>query len=172
MKLNVIEVTPTSKIQHDEKWYTNDTISIFLAGTIDMGNSEDWQYQFVEWLKNVEFDENIWNIKQIVVYNPRRIEGFGPNEILDYQINWELDKITKVNYVIMNFLPNSKSPVTMIEFGLLVGSDIQKLHVICPEDFYRYDNIRVTYNRFSNHNMVRKHMYKNMEEFKKYFFGI
>jgi len=54
----------------------------------------------------------------------------------------------------------------------LVGSDIQKLHVICPEDFYRYDNIRVTYNRFSNQNMVRKHMYKNMDEFKKYFFGI
>ena len=41
MKLNVIEVTPTSEIQHDEKWYTNGTISIFLAGTIDMGNSED-----------------------------------------------------------------------------------------------------------------------------------
>ena len=72
----------------------------------------------------------------------------------------------------MNFLPNSKSPVTMLEFGLLVGCDSQKLHVICPEDFYRYDNIRITYNRFGNYDILRKHMYKSMDEFKKYFFGI
>ena len=67
--------------------------SVFLAGTIDMGSSVDWQ-------KDV------------------------------------------ADFILMNFLPDSKSPITLLELGLFARSG--KLYVVCTEGFYRYDNVRIT----------------------------
>lgn len=36
----------------------------------------------------------------------------------------------------------SKSPITLLELGLFAKSG--KLHVVCTEGFYRYDNVRIT----------------------------
>lgn len=38
--------------------------------------------------------------------------------------------------------PGSKSPITLLELGLFAKSG--KLHVVCTEAFYRYDNVRIT----------------------------
>lgn len=38
--------------------------------------------------------------------------------------------------------PGSKSPITLLELGLFAKSG--KLHVVCTEVFYRYDNVRIT----------------------------
>lgn len=38
--------------------------------------------------------------------------------------------------------PGSKSPITLLELGLFAKSG--KLHVVCTEGFYRYDNVRIT----------------------------
>ena len=40
----------------------------------------------------------------------------------------------------------SQSPITLLELGLYAGSD--KLRVICTEEFYRYDNVRITCARY------------------------
>ena len=46
-----------------------------------------------------------------------------------------------------NFLPGSQSPITLLELGLFAGS--RKLRVICPASFYRYDNVRITCQRYA-----------------------
>lgn len=44
-------------------------------------------------------------------------------------------------------LPESKSPITLLELGLHARSG--KLLVICPEKFYRYDNVRITCQKYN-----------------------
>lgn len=65
--------------------------SVFLAGTIDMGNGADWQKDVAELFEKA---------------------------------------------------PGSKSPITLLELGLFAKSG--KLHVVCTDGFYRYDNVRIT----------------------------
>lgn len=122
---------------------TLDLETVFLAGTIDMGNSEDWQKTFIEELKTVKD-----NIHEFVVYNPRRDEGFGddPNEF-EYQVNWELERLERCDAIIMNILGTSKSPITLMELGLFARSS--KLVVICEPNFYRYGNVRIVCERYN-----------------------
>ena len=110
---------------------------IFLAGTIDMGNSEDWQeevgYQVIQ--RSITQGNGIHYI-----YNPRRIEGFK-NEDQEEQIQWELDHLDKADTILMNLLPSSRSPISLLELGLYAKSG--KLIVVCPKEFYRYSNVRI-----------------------------
>ena len=118
-------------------------VRIFLVGTIDMGNSEDWQAEYIHTLeqtvKGMKTDKNCI----IYVYNPRRKEGFDDNpEELEYQIKWELAHMELSNSIYMNILPDSKSPITLMELG--IWSHIKdKLQVVCPKEFYRYENVRL-----------------------------
>ena len=114
---------------------TKQFITVFLAGTIDNGESEDWQ-------KTVEGKLTGRNRKYLL-YNPRQEEWHPEKEgEMAYQVNWELDHMEKADHILMVFLPGSRSPITLLEFGLYVRSG--KLHVVCPPDFYRYDNVRLT----------------------------
>ena len=61
---------------------------------------------------------------------------------MDYQVNWELEHLEDADFILMNFLPDSKSPITLLELGLFAKSG--KLYVVCTEGFYRYDNVRIT----------------------------
>lgn len=120
----------------DEKDYT----SVFLAGTIDMGAAEDWQKQAAELL---QARDGNW-----LIYNPRQEEWHPEREgEMDYQVNWELDHLQRADFILMNFLPGSQSPITLLELGLFAGS--RKLRVICPASFYRYDNVRITCQRYA-----------------------
>lgn len=109
--------------------------SVFLAGTIDMGSGVDWQKDVAELFEKAPGN---W-----VLFNPRQ-EFWDPdreNE-MDYQVNWELSHLEDADYILMNFLPGSKSPITLLELGLFAKSG--KLHVVCTKGFYRYDNVRIT----------------------------
>lgn len=124
---------------------------IFLAGTIDNGNSEDWQSKLIKSLLD--------RIKYNVVFlNPRR-ENWDPNsstEELEKQIDWELRALSHSTSIIMNFLPDSKSPITLLELGLYARSG--KLLVVCPEEFYRSTNVRMVCERYD------VPMYETIEE--------
>lgn len=61
---------------------------------------------------------------------------------MDYQVNWELSHLEEADFILMNFLPDSKSSITLLELGLFARSG--KLYVVCTEGFYRYDNVRIT----------------------------
>ena len=51
------------------------------------------------------------------------------------QINWELDAMHIADQILLNFLPESLAPISLIELGLLVKT--KKLIVVCPKEFYK-----------------------------------
>ena len=114
--------------------------TVFLAGTIDMGSGEDWQAQADSLFAALPDGD-------FLLFNPRQEhwDASKPGE-MDYQVNWELDHLEKAGWIIMNFLPGSRSPITLLELGLHARSG--RLLVICPPGFYRYDNVRITCGRY------------------------
>ena len=110
------------------------------AGTIDMGSGEDWQARADSLFAALPDGD-------FLLFNPRQEhwDAGRPGE-MDYQVNWELDHLEKADWIIMNFLPGSRSPITLLELGLHAASG--RLLVICPPGFYRYDNVRITCGRY------------------------
>ena len=108
---------------------------IFLAGTIDMGNSRDWQTELHDRFSKMN--------GRYILFNPRQEhwDASRPGE-MDYQVRWELDHLEEADIIIMYILGTSKSPISLLEMGLHAKGD--KMYVICEEDFYRYDNVRIT----------------------------
>lgn len=126
------EIKPREELPvDDDRGFTR----IFLAGTIDMGNSVDWQAQLKEYFSGKE--------GRYILYNPRRGSwNGGADGEMEYQVNWELEHLEKADIIIMNILGSSKSPITLLEMGLHARSG--KLYVACEPSFYRYDNVRIT----------------------------
>lgn len=117
--------------------------TIFLAGTIEMGNSTNWQQELVENFK--DFD--------VTFLNPRRKdwditwEQKKENKMFFDQVDWELNGIEKADFVIMYFDPSSKSPVSLLELGLISRMS-SKVIVCCPEGFWRKGNVDIVCNRY------------------------
>lgn len=121
-----------------------DDLKIFLAGTIDMGNSEDWQKKMINKFKRTFKDKNI------SLFNPRRPAKTGSTTSsfnLEEQIKWELDHLEEADYIIMYIIGTSKSPISLLELGLF--AHYNKVIVICENDYYRYENVRVTCNYYN-----------------------
>lgn len=122
------------------------SLSIFLAGTIDMGNSVDWQTEFTKGLELTGYD--------LTVLNPRRPEWDSSwaqdinNESFRGQVEWELDHIDEADFVVMNFLPDSQSPITLMELGYIAGKEDSwtEALVCCPPGFWRRGNVQIICN--------------------------
>nr|WP_315240814.1 nucleoside 2-deoxyribosyltransferase domain-containing protein [uncultured Flavobacterium sp.] len=120
-------------------------IKIFLAGTIEMGNSEDWQ-------QKVSSDfQDFYKGKELVIFNPRRFDWDSnwkqsiENKQFNDQVNWELNALEVSDFIIMFFDKNSKSPISMLELGLF--ADSKKMLVCCEEGFWRKGNIDIVCKR-------------------------
>lgn len=117
-------------------------LKVFLGGTIDMGNSEDWQAKISRELKN----------ESIILFNPRRDDwntAWKPvKEEPEFrkQVEWELNALENSDYIIMYFGKDSKSPISLLEMGLYARSG--KLLVICPEGFWRKGNVDITAEKY------------------------
>lgn len=115
--------------------------SVFLAGTIDNGDSLNWQDKVIIELINLGVS--------CEVYNPRR-EHWNPNatkEELEKQIEWEQDHLDRANIIAMVLLDDSKSPISLLELGLYAKEN--KLIVFCTPNFYRFDNVRMTCKKYN-----------------------
>jgi hypothetical protein len=88
--------------------------------------------------------------------NPRRddwnnnwLQDPTPGTQFHEQVTWELDHISKADLVVFYFADDSKSPITLLEFGLTssdrFGADII---VYCSSRFYRYGNVKIVADRF------------------------
>ena len=122
--------------------FPENTIKIFLAGTIDSGNSKNWQMELIR-----KFQER--NNPNIFLFNPRRDnwpKDSDHNEV-EKQINWEHKYLDDSDLIIMNILPDSKSPISLMEIGLYAQSG--KLIVFCNENFYRYDNVKLVCKKYN-----------------------
>lgn len=124
--------TPTDKVQK--------VSSVFLAGTIDMGNSYDWQKDIIGVLEDYDVE----------IYNPRRDDWDSSwvqsieNEQFNHQVTWELSCLEKADLVVMYFGSNSKSPISLLELGLFN----KKVICYCPDDFYRKGNVDIVGERY------------------------
>lgn len=134
-----LEIQPRMEEPSEEEIRSGYYVTIFLAGTIDMGNSENWQAALVETFSSSE--------GRYILYNPRRDTFTNTPEEMDYQVNWELDHLEKSQIIIMNILGSSKSPVTLLEMGLFMKSG--KLLVACEPDYYRHANVLLTCARYN-----------------------
>ena len=125
---------------------------IFMAGTIDMGNSRDWQMELYETFSSMD--------GRYILFNPRQEhwDASRPGE-MDYQVRWELDHLEQADMIVMYILGTSKSPISLLEMGLHARGG--KMHVICEKDFYRYDKVRITCDWYG------VPMYETLDEFLK-----
>ena len=126
--------------------------SIFLAGSIEMGLAEDWQVKTAE----------IFNDYDLTFLNPRRdnwdsnLPQKKMNDEFSYQVNWEMDNLNECDIIFMNILPDTKSPITLLELGL--HADSKKIIVCCPDGFWRKGNVEIVCSRFNIP------LYNNFEE--------
>ena len=114
--------------------------SVFLAGTIDNGDSLNWQDKIIMELINLGIE--------CEVFNPRR-EHWNPNptkEDMEAQIKWEQDHLDRADIIAMVLLDDSKSPISLLEMGLYANTN--KLIVFCTPNFYRWDNVRLTCEKY------------------------
>lgn len=121
------------------KEFTNlRSVSVFLAGTIDNGESQDWQLRYAQALNNLYGDK-------VTIYNPRRNDWNAEASDTDIlqQIAWEQKYIRSCDIVLFNFLAGSRSPITLLELGQCLGYS-KDIVVVCPKEFWRYLNVRHT----------------------------
>lgn len=114
----------------------DDSVKIFLAGSIEMGLAEDWQSRF----SNELTDTNI------TILNPRRLDFDASqdqsitNPYFKQQVEWELAALESADLIFVYFDPTTKSPITLLELGLFNKKPIV---VCCPDSFWRQGNIEI-----------------------------
>jgi hypothetical protein len=118
------------------------TPSVFLAGSIEMGQAEDWQARVERALAGVD----------VLLLNPRRDEWDASwvqslaNPTFVEQVEWELAAMEKASLVAMYFAPATRAPVTLLELGLNARGG--KLVVCCPDGYWRKGNVEVVCRRY------------------------
>jgi hypothetical protein len=121
-----------------------DRIKVFLAGTIDMGNSLDWQKKFVD--DNQDLD--------ITIFNPRRKDWDSSwvqdknNPKFKEQVSWELSSLENCDIAIFHFEPNSVSMISLMELGKFSGPD-RHVFVHCPDGYMRKGNVDIFCERYN-----------------------
>ena len=130
-------------LPNSEEKANNKNLSIFLAGSIEMGSAEDWQ--------KVLISEILQMNKNITIYNPRRDDWDSSwvqeqaNPQFNHQVNWELNSLDVSDIIFMYFSPETKSPISLLELGLNAAN--KKMIVCCPDGFWRKGNVDVVCSR-------------------------
>jgi hypothetical protein len=126
-----------------------DKPSLFLGGSIEMGKAVHWQFEVEEHFRN----------QDIVIFNPRRpnwdaswTQSSENNEFV-HQVEWELAKLQAADAIVMVFDKNTLSPISLLELGLSAGRNaetaLNKMIVLCPNEFWRSGNVEIVCNRYS-----------------------
>lgn len=115
---------------------------IFLCGSIEMGAAEQWQKVIVAALKDVKG----------TVLNPRREDwdSSWKQSIHDpqfyEQVTWELAAQEQADLILVNFDPQTKAPITLLELGLFAPD--RQVVVHCPEGYWRKGNVDIVCERW------------------------
>lgn len=113
-----------------------DSKTVFLAGTIDNGESFNWQEQLMVRCQDLD----------VTFYSPRRKEWATTREEIEYQIKWEQEHLDSADIIVMCLLDDSKSPISLLELGLYAQSG--RMLVFCNPSFYRYTNVKLTCQKY------------------------
>ena len=89
----------TSGIYHKQK--AKDKDFIFLAGSIDKNYEIDWRINAINYLG-----------EKFHIYDPRitNHSELTDNEMKNH-VEWELNALSSTDRIILNFLPDAKSPI-------------------------------------------------------------
>ena len=127
--------------------------TIFLAGSIETGRAYDWQNDMIDFLSSYDID----------VLNPRRKE-WDPSWVQSRdnmqfyeQVQWELYGLGCADLILMYLLPETISPISLLELGLFAQSG--KMVVCCPDGFQRSGNVEIVCEQY------RIACLKNVEDF-------
>lgn len=114
-------------------------VGVFLAGSIDLGEAEDWQPVVTKAIEHLPATG--------LIYNPRRLDFQKDaqqsihNGYFKEQVDWELDHLDASDIIFMYLDPKSKSPISLMELGYIVRD--KKVIVCCAEGFWRKGNVDV-----------------------------
>lgn len=98
---------------------------IFLAGSMDQEKPNSWRSQAI-----VSLQESYH------IFDPTQKEYGTLTELqMKNHVKWELDALNRADIILLNFLSNTFSPISLVELGLHVAGN--KLIVICPKEFYK-----------------------------------
>lgn len=130
-------------VKAPNKYNKQNNISIFLAGSIEMGSATDWQTKLGNLL--------IKKYPKLLVLNPRRNdwddswEQSKDDKQFRGQVEWELSSQEVSEVVALYFDPETKSPISLLELGLFG----EKMVVYCPEGFWRKGNVDIVCERYN-----------------------
>ncbi|AUC15154.1 hypothetical protein BTO06_08385 [Tenacibaculum sp. SZ-18] len=127
-----------------------DETCCFLAGSIDFKESTSWRDLVVS-----------GSSKNTIFFDPTREDHdvLGNQEMVCH-IQWELEALELADMIILNFLPDAKSPISLVELGLYRKSN--KLIVRCPKEFFQYRYVSTICDKYNTP------IYHNFEEVFKY----
>jgi hypothetical protein len=113
--------------------------SVFLAGSIEEGEAENWQQKVIEGLS----EDTV-----LTVLNPRRpkwekVEQSMSNLQFATQVHWELDAMNAADMIVFYFQPGTKAPISLLELGLHATDMDKHVIVCCPEGFWRKGNVDI-----------------------------
>lgn len=118
-------------------------VSVFLAGSIEMGAAAEWQ---------TDMERRLADIPDLLVLNPRREDWDSSwkqeadNPQFAEQVNWEMDAVerklpTSADIVYFYFDPKTLSPITQKEWGMVYNSGWAV--ICCPVGFWRRGNLEI-----------------------------
>lgn len=117
-------------------------VSVFLAGSIDNGESANWQEHVIRKLEEENYDDQF-----LSVFNPRRLDFQVrrdtkiTNEYFKEQVMWELTALEEATIIFMYLDPDGKSPVSLLELGLY--ADRANIILVCPDGYWRKGNVDI-----------------------------
>jgi len=124
-------------IKAPAKFTPLESVSLFEAGSIEMGRAENWQ----------QILENSLRDLNVTILNPRREDWDSSwtqsikNPQFREQVEWELLAQELTDIIGIYFSPGTKSPISLLELGLFARTG--KLIVCCPKGFWRKGNVDI-----------------------------
>lgn len=103
--------------------------SIFLAGSMPTHGTANWRKQV---------EEVAGNHYQLFDPTHPNHDQLNDADMLKH-IQWEWKGLKMADKILFNFLPNAKSPISLIELGMSISSG--KAIVVCPKEFYKWQYI-------------------------------
>lgn len=133
-----------NEVKSPSAWEKNGRLTVFLAGSIEMGAAEMWQDRIVKAVTDPE----------ILFLNPRRDDWDASwkqtinDPQFSEQVNWEIDAMEAADVVLFYFAPGTKSPITLLELGLWANTN-KPVIVCCPDGFWRKGNVDIVCDRWN-----------------------
>ncbi|CAM1343711.1 nucleoside 2-deoxyribosyltransferase domain-containing protein [Tenacibaculum amylolyticum] len=97
----------------------------FLAGSMNLQKEVSWRDKIMK-----EISGNVLFLDP----TNKNHDSLSDKEMKAH-IEWELEAMELADTIILNFLPNAMSPISLVELGLHAKSG--KLIVVCPDEFYK-----------------------------------